>query len=246
MSCVCVCVCVFGIIVLNIFVERWFWELKMLTGSFDELHVWLHSYLRFSLLEKRFLSYLDTSSIPPRHPAICRALRLCSYRNLDRSSTTRWIDQESSWTLNSFSIASGSIKLLFLCLCFVPWHLLISFICWHCFSQHLPWQMAWHLYLSRFTEPLYIGFMRSGISFHSISLSIASCSLFPNLSHSLQTSSSRFFKPLLVFLHLVNFESLIFMHFHVLKPRFWGFWKILGFFKIDELLLKFLGWVLKI
>ena len=30
-----------------------------------------------------------------------------------------------------------------------------------------------------------------------------------------------------------------FMHFHVLKPRFWGFWKILGFFKIDEFLLKF-------
>ena len=71
-----VCVCVFGIIVLNIFVERWSWELKMLTGSLVELHAWLHSYLCFSLLEKWFLIYLDTSSISPRHLAVCRALKM--------------------------------------------------------------------------------------------------------------------------------------------------------------------------
>ena len=40
-------------------------------------------------------------------------------------------------------------------------------------------------------------------------------------------------------LHLVCFFSLIYMHFHVLKSRFWVFWKILGFFKINEFLLKF-------
>ena len=39
-------------------------------------------------------------------------------------------------------------------------------------------------------------------------------------------------------LGMISF-SLFYMHFHVLKPRFWGFWKILGFFKIVELLLKF-------
>ena len=147
----------------------------MLTGSLDELHAWLHSYLRFSLLEKRFLSYLDTSSIPPRHQAICRALRLCSYRNLDRSSTTRWIDQESSWTLNSFSIAGGSIELLFLCLCFVSRHLLNSCICRRCFSRHLPRRMArhsWHLYLSRITDALYIGLSWSSSHFLDLSRSI--------------------------------------------------------------------------
>ena len=117
----------------------------MLSGSLVELHAWLHSYLCFSLLEKRFLSNLDTSSIPPRHLAICWALKLFSYRNLDRSSTTRWIDRESSWTLDSLLTAGGSIKLLFLCLCFVSWHLLDSCICRPCFSRHLPQQMAWHL-----------------------------------------------------------------------------------------------------
>ena len=47
----------------------------------------MHSYMCFSLLEKRFLSNLDTSLIPPRHLAICRALKVFSYHNLDRSST---------------------------------------------------------------------------------------------------------------------------------------------------------------
>ena len=83
----CVCVCVFRIFVLKIVVERWFWELKMLIGSLVELHAWLHSYQCFSFLEKLFLSNLDTSSIPPRHLAICRALKVFSYRNLNRSST---------------------------------------------------------------------------------------------------------------------------------------------------------------
>ena len=73
----------------------------MLNGSLVELHVWLHSYLYFSLPEKRFLSNLDTSSIPPWRLAFCRAPKVFSYRNLD-----------------SLSTAGGSIELLFLCLCF--------------------------------------------------------------------------------------------------------------------------------
>ena len=62
--CVCVCVCVcFGIYVLNIFsFERCFYEIKMVFGFLVELHVWLHSYLCFSFLEKLFLNNLDTSS----------------------------------------------------------------------------------------------------------------------------------------------------------------------------------------
>ena len=35
-----------------------------------------------------------------------------SYRNFNRSSIARWIDRESSWTLDSFLIADGSIELL--------------------------------------------------------------------------------------------------------------------------------------
>ena len=71
-----VCVYVFGIHVLKIVVERWFWELKMLIGSLVELHVWLHSYLCFSLLEKLFLSNLDSFSTLPRHLAIYRVFQL--------------------------------------------------------------------------------------------------------------------------------------------------------------------------
>ena len=87
----------------------------MLIGSLVELHAWLHSYMCFSILEKRFLSYLDTSSIPPRHLAIYRALKLCSYRNLDRSLTARWIDWESSWTLDSWWIDWASFLVSLLC-----------------------------------------------------------------------------------------------------------------------------------
>ena len=49
---------------LKIVVERWFWESKILIGSLVELHAWLHSYLFFFLLEKLFLSNLNSSSIP--------------------------------------------------------------------------------------------------------------------------------------------------------------------------------------
>ena len=238
----CVCVCVFGIIVLNIFVERWFWELKMLTGFLVELHAWLHLYLCFSLLEKWFLSYFDTSSISPRHLTICWALKLCSYCNLDRSSTTRWIDRESSWTFDSFSTASGLIKLLFLCLCFVSRHLLDSCICRRCVSRHISRQMSRHLYLLRVTEDLYIGFSRFGSHFLDLSRSI--CAYSPPkhflLPLNLQPTWFSAF-PCFKSLGICSF-SLIFHAFHAFRPRFWGFWKILGFFKINELL-KFLGWV---
>ena len=104
----CVCVCVFEIFVLKITVERWFWELKMLIGSLVELHAWLHSYLCFSLLEKLFLSNLDTSSTPGYLSSFST-----SYLNLDSFSTAMWIDRQTFWTLDSFSIASGSIELLY-------------------------------------------------------------------------------------------------------------------------------------
>ena len=61
---------------LQIVVKRWFWELNMLIGSLVELHAWLHSYLCFSLLEKLFLSNLDSFSTPPRHLAIYQAFQL--------------------------------------------------------------------------------------------------------------------------------------------------------------------------
>ena len=117
----CVCVCVFmGSFVLKIFVERWFWELKTLIGSLVELHAWLHSYLCFSLLEKWFLSNLDTSSIPSRHLAICWALKVFSYCNLDRSSIAGGLNDKvprpsiAFWQLVDWSSFSSCVFALFL------------------------------------------------------------------------------------------------------------------------------------
>ena len=98
------CVCVFlGSLCIKFVFERCFWELKMFIGSLVVLQAWLHSYLYFSLLEKLFLSNLDTSSTP-RYLSSSYAV---FYRNLDTFSVARWIDRESSWILDSFSIHWG-------------------------------------------------------------------------------------------------------------------------------------------
>ena len=109
------CVCVFGIYVLKIFVESWFWGLIMLIGSLVELHAWLHSYLCFSLLEKLFLSNLDSFSTP----GYLSNFSTSFYRNLDSFSIARWIDRQTFWTLNSFSTAGGSIELLYCLFCWI-------------------------------------------------------------------------------------------------------------------------------
>ena len=184
--CVCVCVCV-GSMCLKFIVERYFWEFKMLFGSLVELHALLHSYRCFSLLEKLFLS------------------------NLDRSSTTGWINRESSWTFDSFSTTDGSIELLLLCLCFLPRHLLDSCICRRCFYWHLSRQMARHLYLSRITKVLYKGQAWSG-SYFSQSLSHQKC-LFTSqtsLTHS-KSFSQVIFK---LFQVLSSLGMFLFSHLH--------------------------------
>ena len=81
----------------------------MLFGSLVELHAWLHSYLCFSLLEKLFLSNLDSFSTPGYLSSFSNSF----YRNLD-----------------SFSIVGGSIKLPLAVCWFVPWQILDSCICW--------------------------------------------------------------------------------------------------------------------
>ena len=107
-----------------------------------------------------------------------------------------------------------------------------------CFSQYLPQQMSRHLYLSRITEDLYRCSSRSSSHFLNLSRSIRTYS--PS-KHTLLTPNLQptWFLAFPCSNHLVwSIFSLILHAFHVLKPRFLGFWKILGFFKIDELLLK--------
>ena len=181
----------------------------MLIRSLVELHAWLHSYLCFSLLEKRFLSNLNTSSIPPRHLAICRALKVFSYRNLDRSSKAGGSNEK---------VPGPSIAFRHL----VDWSSLISCVWCFCTST-----LAWHLYLSTvksltlgltpFLTPLdtssvelYWGSIYTSLcdpNLISLNLSLDTSifslpkpfSLTPNLFPSVFSSSFQ------VFLHLVSF-----------------------------------------
>ena len=159
------CVCVFRIHVLKIAIERWFWEVNMLIGSLVKLHVRLHSCLCFSLLEKLLLK---ASSTPPRYLAICRASSAFSYRNLDSFSTPSGLIKK----VPTSSIASRHlVDRLSSCSCiwwFVPRHLLDTCICRRPITQHLPHKCldtSRQLYLSRFTEALFILLMRSAAHF---------------------------------------------------------------------------------
>ena len=114
----------------------------------------LQTYLCFFLLEKWFLSNLDTSWIPPRHLAICRALKDFSYRNLNRSSTVGGSNEKvprpsiASRHLVAFS-TTVSVDVVFLDTFLDRWL-----------------DTSWHLYLSRITKDLYILSSRSSSYFY--------------------------------------------------------------------------------
>ena len=70
----------------------------MIFGSLVVLHAWLHSYLCFSLLENPFLSNLDTS----RYLAYLTRFLVDFLSQSRHLSIARWIDRESSCSLDSF------------------------------------------------------------------------------------------------------------------------------------------------
>ena len=201
----CVCMCVFGISVLKIFVERWFWELKMLIGSSVELHAWLHSYLCFSLLEKQFWSNLDTSSLPPWHLAICRALKVFSYLNLNRSSTVGGLNEK----VPGPSIASRQLvdRLSFSSCVFT------SFL--DTFSTAASVDVDFlDTFLDRWLDTsicqellrIYIFFLPNPVLISSISLDLSALVHLPNtISLTPNLFPSVFFKLFQVCLHLVSF-----------------------------------------
>ena len=206
----CVCVCVFGIYVLKIVVERWFWGFIMLIGSLVELHVWLHSYLCFSPLEKLFLSNLDSFSTPGYLSSFPTF-----YRNLD-----------------SFSTAGGLIKLLYYLFCWiVPRQILNSCIyrslfCSTPVSTSLSVEIYW--------TPIYM-FSAIRFSRFSISLSADPSLHLLNTLFSLTTFNPCDFRTLLASNHLVcSLISSFFMHFIHLDLGFgvfqncWVFVEILG------------------
>ena len=192
----------------------------------------------FFSLEKLFLKACST---PPRHLAYLSSSSASFYRNLDTSSTPGGSIEKVLVSSIASQQLGRSIELLLLIWWFVPRHMLDTCICRRPFSWHLPRQISWH-----FSTPSSIkiywwpicSLRAIRISFLSISLSIPLTFHLLNLFHSLQTSSSRFLQ---AFSRFSSLGKLLISHihaFHVLKPRIWGFWKILGFSKIDELLLK--------
>ena len=165
-----------------------------------------------------------------------------SYRNFNRSSIARWIDRESSWTLDSFLIADGSIELLFFVFAsFLDTSSTASSVEVVFLDTFLDkWlDTSRHLYLSRITEALYMGLSWSGSHFLDLSRSIRSYSPPKHFLLPLNLQPT-WFLAFLCFksLGMCSF-SLILHAFHAFGPRFWGFRNFLGFFKIDELLLKF-------
>ena len=109
--------------------------------------------------------------------------------------------------------------------------LLDSCICRRFNLWHLSWHLSRHLYLSSFTDLLYKGSARFPSHFYrSLSRQIHPFTSQKTLFHSKPLSKCF----LCFFKFFPSFGKFIFSHFHafhVLKPRFWGFWKILGFLK---------------
>ena len=146
---VCVCVCVFGIIVLKITVERWFWELKMLIRFLIELHAWLHSCLCFSLLEKLVFSNFDTW-------LIYRALKLF----LIAISTPSWqlggSIEKVPKCLIAFQQLVDRLSFFNRVWWILPWHFSIAASV-DALTLDTFLDTSRHLYLSSFTNLLYKG-----------------------------------------------------------------------------------------
>ena len=162
---------------------------------------------------KQSRQLLDTSSTP----SYLSSFSTSSYRNLDSFSTARWIDQDFFWILDSFSTAGGSIELFFSFLLICPstdprqLHLSTPFLLYTWLDTCLD--TSRHLYLSSFTDLLYKGLAWSDSHFsQSPSRQIHLFTSQTSLSHS-KLLPQGFFKLVQVFLHLVSFESLIYMHF---------------------------------
>ena len=151
----------------------------------------------FSSRKTDFKSLLDTSSTP----GYLSSFQVFSYRNLDTSLTPDGLIEKVSVSSIASWQLGWSIELLFLIWWFVPRHMLNTCICRWPFSRHLPRQISRHLSTPSSVEiywwPIYSP-RAIRISFPSISLLIPLTFHLLNLSHSLQTSSSRF-------LHLVSF-----------------------------------------
>ena len=153
--------------------------------------------------------------------------------------------------LNNFSTNSRSIEKISVCSIAVRsievlWLSTVS-------RQHFNRFICQELVLDKFSialDPscfifLYIVSTRFFSHFSLISLDRNTLFSLPNTPHSTSSPCPLDFWPKPCVLHLVwSFFSLFIMHFIHLDLGFWGFWNFLGSYKIDEVFVKFLGWVM--
>ena len=166
--------------------------------------------------------------------AICRAFKVFSYHNLDRSSIVGGLNEKvsgpsiASWQLVDWLSLSSCVFVLFLDTFSIVVSVDVVFL--DTFLDR--WlDTSRHLYRSRITEALYIGLSWSGFHFLDLSRSICSYSppkhfLLPLKLQPTWFSAFPYFKSL----GMRSF-SLILHTFHAFRPRFWGFWKFFGGFQ---------------
>ena len=188
----------------------------------------------FSSRKTVFKSLLDTSSTLGYLSSFQVFFFLIAISTLGESIKKVSISSIASWQLGR------SIELLLLIWWFVSRHLQLSTV-----FLSTPTSTDVSTPLDTFIcQDLLRLFFNSSCDLLLISVDLPldySAFHLPILSHSLQSSSSRFLQ---AFSSLSSLGKLLISHihaFHVLKPRIWGFWKFLGIFKIVEFLLKF--WV---
>ena len=151
---------------------------------------------------------------PPRHLAIYRAFQL----PLIAISIARWINQDFFRILDSFLTAGGSIKLpfRFLLICPSTTSSVNAFLLDTSIGQDL---LGFYLSVNRDFPLIFLNLSLDRLVFSPPK----TLSLTPNL---IPMCSSSFFE---LFSSLGKF---LFSHlhvFHVLKPRFWGFSKLMSF-----------------
>ena len=190
---------------LKIFIERLLcWLDHWLSCMLDCIHVCVFHFQKIG-----FKRWPDTSSIPPRHLAVCRDSSTVSYRFLDSFLILGGLIKKAP----ASSIASRHLvdRSSFCSWIWwvVPWYLLNTLaVDDHFLDTYLDsfLDTSWHLHLSSFTKGLYIHSSRSDSHFFDLSQFVRTCSspkhtlsLTPNL---FLCDFSSFFK---FFLLLVSF-----------------------------------------
>ena len=191
----------------------------LLRDDFERLLCWLDHWLScmldcihvcvFHSWKTGFKMWLDTSSIPLRHLAICRASSAFSYHIPDSSSILGGsIEKAPASSIASRHLVDRSSFCSWIWWV-VPWYLLnTSAVDDHFLDIYLDsfLDTSWYLHLSSFTEGLYIHSSRSDSHFFNLSRSVRTysspkhtLSLTPNL---FLCDFSSFFKFLLL---LVSF-----------------------------------------